>query len=50
MRIVDPLKSMSSCPLFHAFCLVLTTDLLEDRCMDDVSVKNILLFNHIKQK
>ena len=33
----------------HAFWLVLTYDLLEERCIDDITIKHILLLYHTKQ-
>lgn len=33
----------------HPFRLVITHDLLKDSPIDDVSIKNLLLFHHIKQ-
>ena len=35
--------------VMHAFWLVLTYDLLEDRCIDDVIIKTFLIIYYIKQ-
>ena len=35
--------------VMHAFWLVLTYDLLEDRCIDDVIIKTFLILYYIKQ-
>ena len=32
-----------------AFLLVFVGDLLEDRCLDDITINNFLLLYHIKQ-
>ena len=32
----------------HTFTLIGSHDILEDRCIDDITVKSILLFYHIQ--
>ena len=35
--------------MINAFLLIRTYDLLHERCINDVTIDNILLFYHIKQ-
>ena len=35
--------------MIHAFLLIRSYDLLHDRCINDVTIDNILFFYHIKQ-
>ena len=32
----------------HTFTLIGSHDILEDRCIDDITIKSILLFYHIQ--